>query len=56
MGSFYVVPRSRVETLRKRVLEKRPENNLGRLETMVKAGRCDTYRLMKIRKDIKTML
>lgn len=56
MGSFYVVPRSRVETLRKRRVLKMPEDNSGRVERMVKAGRGDTYRLMMIRKNIKAML
>lgn len=54
---YHVIPKSYKAVLRRKPTERRPENNLGRLETMVKAGRCDTYRLLKIqKKDKRAML
>ena len=57
MAIMHVIPKSDKAVLRRQPTERRPENNLRRVERMVKAGRCDTYRLIKIqKKDKRAML
>lgn len=56
MSTTYAQPKSRIDTLRKAPTRRPPENNLRNIETRVKAGKGDTYQLLKIKKDIRAMV
>lgn len=56
MSTTYAQPKSRIDTLRKAPTRRPPENNLRNLEARAKAGKGDTYQLLKIKKDIKAMV
>lgn len=52
----YVKPKSYISVLRKEPTRYQPENNQRNIETRVKAGKGDTYQLLKVLKDIKAMV
>ncbi len=56
MKLMYVKPKSKIDTLRKKPTERRPENYMSSMEARVKAGRGDTYHLMKEGKDTKAVI
>lgn len=56
MGAVQVIPKRKIDTLRKRLSEGRPANDLRRVETRVKAGRKNNIRLLNVQKDNHIML
>lgn len=56
MSTIYAQPKSRIDTLRKAPTRRPPENNLRNLEARAKAGKGDTYQLLKIKEDIKATI
>ena len=56
MAIMHVIPKSDKAVFRRKLTYKRPENNLRKVETRIKAGRGDTYRLLTIQKCKRAML
>lgn len=56
MTTMRVIPKSKIDTLRKRPIERRPANDLRYVETRVKAGHGNNSRLLKIKKDTQVMI
>lgn len=56
METMQIIPKSKVETLRKRLAEGRPVDDLRYVETRVKSGHGNNSRLLRIKKDDKVMI
>ena len=54
--THYAKPRSFIKLFRREPKPHPPENNLRNIETRVKAGKGDTYQLLKFKENIKTMI
>ena len=52
----YAKPKSYIAVLYKEPTRYQPENIQRNIETRVKAGKGDTYQLLKVHKDIKAMV
>ena len=56
MSTMQVIPKSKIDTLRKRPEERRPANDLRYVETRVKEGHGNHIRLLNIKKDTHVMI